>query len=59
MYDNVNLDNVVMQSNKQPKEEKINEQSEVIQGNHQVSAKSTNVNKYSSPKTKFYENIGF
>ena len=64
MYDNINLENVIIQSNKQPKEEKMlnnNEQSEaVLQANHQVSSKgATGLIKYSSPKTKFFDNIGF
>ena len=50
MYDNINLENVIIQSNKQPKEEKLNDQNEIMQSNHQVSQKGASLNKYSSPK---------
>lgn len=54
MYDNINLENIVMASNK-PSNEKQNDvgQGEMSQGNHQTSGKSGN-NKYSSPKTSKY-----
>lgn len=55
MYDNINLENVVMASNK-PNNDKQNEagQGEISQGNHQASGKGGTNNKYGSPKTTKY-----
>lgn len=54
MYDNINLENIVMTSNKQNAEKQADGGQGESQGNHQQASSKGGNNKYSSPKTSKY-----